>query len=196
MDHFSPLCTFWDPRLCGKKIEIFGKDRNVKGQKYTIDSSGNKVTNYSEILGKAVHVRAEGTFVQSESRHGENDEPVVSANKSAQVVNSASSFPSFLTNIASKFSRERTDLAVTCPVDYTVSVTGASVNFFGSSLKIPIEGTGYLRVLYADSLLRIFMSPKRTEANTGKLGDWETEGLIVVQVRSDMINPTLHFDNI
>mmetsp|Transcript_8999 Transcript_8999/g.19912 ORF Transcript_8999/g.19912 Transcript_8999/m.19912 type:complete len:175 (+) Transcript_8999:528-1052(+) len=172
MDHFSPLCTFWDPRLCGKKIEIFGKDRNVKGQKYTIDSSGNKVTNYSEILGKAVHVRAEGTFVQSESRHGENDEPVVSANKSAQVVNSASSFPSFLTNIASKFSRERTDLAVTCPVDYTVSVTGASVNFFWIFIK-----NSDRRDRIFTSSLRRFSSAYIHVSKTNRSKYWKTWGL-------------------
>ena len=42
---------------------------------------------------------------------------------------------------------------------------------------------GYLRVLYADEFCRIFTSPKDT-TNT----KWESEGLRIVQIRSDLID--------
>lgn len=48
-----------------------------------------------------------------------------------------------------------------------------------------------LRVLYGDSDLRIFVSPQDTESTAG---DWERRGLIVVQVRNDLINPSRPID--
>ena len=42
---------------------------------------------------------------------------------------------------------------------------------------MPIAGTGYLRVLYADENLRIFVSPKSTTDDR-----WEKAGLKVAQV--------------
>ena len=75
-----------------------------------------------------------------------------------------------------------------CPYDYDVTVTGASIELFGLSVSIPISGTGCARVLYADPYLRIFISPNDTNVETGG-GDWESAGLISVQVRVDLINP-------
>lgn len=49
-----------------------------------------------------------------------------------------------------------------------------------------ILGTGTVRVLYADENLRIFLSPTDTNVTKGG-GDWESEGLIVVQVRVDLV---------
>ena len=52
-------------------------------------------------------------------------------------------------------------------------------------LNLSIEGTGTVRVLYADENLRIFVSPTDTNSKGG--GDWESECLIVVQVRVDLV---------
>lgn len=75
--------------------------------------------------------------------------------------------------------------SLVCPVDYTVSVSSGSVHVFGNVINLSIEGTGYLRTLYADPNLRIFTSPKDT-TNTR----WEAEGLRIVQIRSDLIDPS------
>jgi len=50
-------------------------------------------------------------------------------------------------------------------------------------LDIPIAGTGYLRVLYADSNLRILVSPKSSTDDR-----WEKAGLMVAQVRADLFD--------
>ena len=49
-------------------------------------------------------------------------------------------------------------------------------------LDLPmIQGTGLVRVLYADPQLRIFLSPTQGD------GGWEDQGLVVVQVRKDLL---------
>jgi hypothetical protein len=66
-------------------------------------------------------------------------------------------------------------------------VTGASISLWNKfALNLSIEGTGTVRVLYADENLRIFLSPTDTNVTKGA-GDWESEGLIVVQVRIDLV---------
>lgn len=45
-----------------------------------------------------------------------------------------------------------------CPVDFEVTVNRASLVVLGKCLDVPISGKGYLRVLYADKQLRIFVS--------------------------------------
>lgn len=73
--------------------------------------------------------------------------------------------------------------AISCPVDYTVTVNRASIVALDRRLEIPIAGTGYLCVLYADGRLRIFVSPKSTTDSR-----WEKAGLMVIQVRADLFN--------
>ena len=73
------------------------------------------------------------------------------------------------------------------PYDYSAIVTGASIVLFQKFiLTVTIEGSGIVRVLYADENLRIFVSPTDTNVTRGR-GDWESEGLIVVQVRADLV---------
>lgn len=75
-----------------------------------------------------------------------------------------------------------------CPIDFVVTVNKASVCLGGGNdnrkINIPIAGQGYLRVLYADPKLRIFVSPKSTTDDR-----WEKEGLMVAQVRVDEKDP-------
>ena len=74
---------------------------------------------------------------------------------------------------------------VQCPADFVVSVSRASIHFGSKSiLDIPIAGTGYLRILYADPKLRIFVSPKSTTDDR-----WEKAGLKVAQVCVDLLDP-------
>ena len=73
-----------------------------------------------------------------------------------------------------------------CPVNYIVTVNRAAVVAFKKRLEIPIRGTGFLRVLYADETLRIFVSPKSTTDSR-----WEKAGLLVVQIRADLFDPTV-----
>ena len=87
-------------------------------------------------------------------------------------------------NKKSKRSRSRSSNLVDCPADYTVQVTNAYVSILGNKLDVDINGTGYLRVLYADENLRIFTTPKDT--TDSKID--EKKGLTVAQVRIDLVN--------
>lgn len=73
---------------------------------------------------------------------------------------------------------------IQCPADFVVTVNKASI-FMGSQsvINIPISGTGYLRVLYADPKLRIFVSPQSTTDDR-----WEKAGLTVAQISIEVNN--------
>jgi len=47
-----------------------------------------------------------------------------------------------LESILSFFNVKGKHKLLTCPVDYTVSVTSGSINAFGNSVSLPISGTG------------------------------------------------------
>ena len=93
---------------------------------------------------------------------------------------------SFINPFQSFISKPKNVKENLCPYDYDVTVTGASIEVFGFQVNIPISGTGCARVLYADPCLRIFISPNDTNVETGG-GDWESAGLISVQVRVDLV---------
>jgi hypothetical protein len=142
-----------------------GAVRNIKGQK--INLNDNTFTNYAEILGDNLCLKAIGEL----SDIG----PVQSA------VDENNPFDSFTSLFANKKSSN-----LPTPYDYEARVTGASVSLLGASFDLSIEGTGTVRVLYADENLRIFVSPTDTNVTKGA-GDWESEGLIVVQVRVGLV---------
>ena len=93
----------------------------------------------------------------------------------------------------------------TCPYDYQVTVTGAALTILGRTITLPIQGTGTARVLYADPGLRILISPEdtkmttTTEAEGGggrrrpplhqRDGEWESAGLMSIQIRMDLLDP-------
>jgi hypothetical protein len=76
-------------------------------------------------------------------------------------------------------------LLLTCPVDYEVKIQSASASIFKKKFQLNVEGTGYTRILYANEELRIILAPKDTTDER-----WmEKAGLVVVQVRSDLVDP-------
>ena len=169
--HFIGNTPLWE------KIAIGGV-RNVKGQRYTLldDTSGNFV-NYAEILGQALYLKAVGRFVEKGY--------VASSAKVDDKVGDTSNNP--LEMLTSFFSSRDDEQKKPTPFDYEAIVSGVSIVLFGKyALNVDIAGTGTVRVLYADPNLRIFLSPTDTDVTRGA-GDWESAGLIVVQVRNDLV---------
>lgn len=83
-------------------------------------------------------------------------------------------------------------LTFQCPCDIEATVNGGGLyTAIGQQqddddkkllLDLPmIQGAGLVRVLYADPQLRIFLSPTQGD------GGWEDQGLVVVQVRKDLL---------
>jgi len=166
-----------------EKIGSAGGVRNVKGQKYTLDggTSGTFV-NYAEILGQNFYLKAMGDC---------KDEGPVSSLPLGVTSKEKSSSNNLLEALALFKSGNGDDnqqsALLPTPYDYSATVTGASIVLFQKfSLDLSIEGTGTVRVLYADENLRIFLSPTDTNVTKGG-GDWESEGLVVVQVRVDLV---------
>ena len=141
---------------------------NIQGQQYRYRDGERGVVNYAEILGKSFHLRAYGTY----EKDGDNDEEE----------NATSPFDNVLAFLGGGVSSSSSSL-IQCPADFTVTVTKGSFFLFRQRLDIPISGTGYLRVLYADENLRIFVSPKSTTDER-----WEKAGLTVAQVNIKLID--------
>jgi hypothetical protein len=68
------------------------------------------------------------------------------------------------------------DGASSCPKDFELEVTSASVRFGTFGVSVPIRGHGRARLLYGDERLRLFLSPKESESG------WEQDGLVVCQI--------------
>mmetsp|Transcript_5819 Transcript_5819/g.8934 ORF Transcript_5819/g.8934 Transcript_5819/m.8934 type:complete len:229 (-) Transcript_5819:122-808(-) len=150
----------------------------IQGQQYVYNDKEQSVINYAEILGNAFHVRAYGTY--------ERD---TSTSKGAQISiekgDKNTSNNSFLNGLFSAFNTQKSSSSssqemLQCPADFIVTVTKGSIVLLGGTIDIPIQGTGYLRVLYANPQLRIFVSPKSTTDDR-----WEKAGLMVAQVCID-----------
>lgn len=173
------------------KISVGGV-RNVKGQKYTaLDDTTNEgilggtFVNYAEIVGSNFYLKAFGDWKDVGS--------VVFDDEGSSSSNSNDNPFDFLTSLFNKksanggSSTKQQSKSNPTPYDYSAAVKGASIVLFDKfTLDVPIEGTGTVRVLYADENLRIFLSPTDTNVTRGG-GDWESEGLIVVQVRVDLV---------
>lgn len=149
----------------------------------------------------ALHLRAYGnckrddsstnTFASSETEKTKDETKLPSYSPTNLLESLVSAFRNTNNDdtTISSIRRQSTNL-ITCPVDFIATVDKASI-FLGSKslLDIPVSGTGYLRVLYADPKLRIFISPNnKSSAITGDR--WEQPGLKVVQVCVDHIDPT------
>lgn len=138
------------PEPLWEKLGTFLPIRNIQGQQYQYDEENMSVINYAEVLGSAFHLRAYGTY---ESQEQETSPPTPP---------STFDFPSILSSLKMPSQQQRPSAAaktLQCPADFTVSVNKASIYAWGNPLvNIPISGTGYLRVLYADPRLRIFVS--------------------------------------
>lgn len=150
------------------------KASNVKGQQYYERNDFTEaVINYSEIWGPALHLTAEGTFAPLDGV-----EPAGGAFR-----------PPFGGGLFWKKRRSRlvgqSRRLRTCPDVFRVDATRVTLHVLGTALlPLPIKGSSNLVVLYADPRLRVFVSP--TESRT-VVGNWEEAGLVVVQVRSDLV---------
>ncbi len=164
--------------------------KNLKGQKYEKAGDGLiGVTNYAEFWGKQFNVQAVGVAKKNEDEKSIPESSNTSnANKSKIPKSKLSGFIGGILkkrkkNQEQSESETKSNL-LTCPVDYTIQVKSAYVNILDNKFDIDINGTGYLRVLYADKNLRILTSPKAT--TDSKIG--EKEGLTVAQVRVDLLD--------
>lgn len=137
-------------------------------------------TNYAEVFGTNLYLKAIGTCIDSGPVNDSTVTTTSSDNKTSNPLESV------FESLFSSSNKSNSQYKPT-PYDYTAEVTGASIVLFQKfSLDLTIEGTGIVRVLYADENLRVFLSPKNTNVTKGG-GDWESAGLVVVQVRVDLI---------
>jgi hypothetical protein len=138
------------------------RKQNIKGQQYSGSGGSGSVINYAQIWAEAM---PKGF-----------DEKVGGWRSRFSVWEAGSPASSATGN------RLRT-----CPDDYIVTVSGASLDVFGwQVLSLPISGQSMLRVLYADPRLRILVSPQ-SSSDSFTNREWESSGLIVVQCRSDLV---------
>ncbi len=171
---------FWEKFDFGSAIQQ-NKQLNIKGQRYTLNEGGDyDVFNYAEFLGQ--NLRAQGVGVCRKNAIKASSNEINVGNDAAQEGNI---FANLFKN--SKLQNDSNSPLVKCPADYTIQVTGASISLFNNRFDFNIQGTGYLRVLYADENLRIFTTPKNTDSTLDLID--EVAGLTVVQVRVDLFDP-------
>jgi hypothetical protein len=170
------------PEPLWKRISL--QKENIQGQQYFESKTfTEEVVNYSEIMGPNFYLEARGSFTES-----------AAVDKKPR----KTAWP--LSDFFSKQkpqSEEDIRRLRTCPDSFDVTVREAAIcsrrqdDDDGTTsiqkFKIPIQGSSVLTVLYADPKLRIFVSPLDNKSGTGA-GSWENEGLIVVQVRSDLLD--------
>lgn len=148
---------------------------NIKGQRYrsiTKDSSPSSsssfdLVNYAEFWGRNLSIQGCGvcTIMETSRIQGQPQSPF------------------------QLFKNANDKSLLQCPVDYKVEIQTASVNILKQQIKIDVSGIGYTRILYADEELRILLAPKDTTDER-----WmEKAGLMVVQIRSDLVDPTFDF---
>jgi hypothetical protein len=142
------------------------KVQNVKGQQYYFNRDFvRKVKNYSEVWGPDFHITADGYFSPVE--------PPRPSNKKSKIQ-----------EFFQAPEPEMDDRMRKCPDTYKVEATKVTLNAWGTSIAFPIKGSSNLVILYADRRMRIFVSPLPSETVVGK---WEDAGLVVVQVRGDLV---------
>lgn len=188
----GPKVPLWE------KIGLFQQSSNIKGQKFilledpTAETRTFDIVNYAEVFGKDLFIEVKGTAKPAApSQQGE---------PSDSSPTQQSTTPSFLDGFSKLFSPFAPSPATSskslslfqCPCEIEATVNGGGL-FTASDnndtdnsqrllLDLPmIQGKGLVRVLYADPKLRIFESPTQGD------GGWEDKGLIVVQVRQDLL---------
>ena len=142
------------------------KASNIKGQQYYIRNDFQQsVINYSEVLGPKFTISAEGVLTPIDEKGNKGKEQKQQSPTDNQI---------------KKDSRSLRKL----PDVYRVDATKISASIFGFDLDFKIEGSANLVVLYADPRIRVFVSPLPSET---VVGNWEEAGLVVVQVRGDLV---------
>ncbi|OEU20150.1 hypothetical protein FRACYDRAFT_236220 [Fragilariopsis cylindrus CCMP1102] len=152
---------------------------NIKGQHYYLSNNFQQsVINYSEIYGTNIHIKAEATLYPLSSNINSSLSSTSGSNDNLSLSSSSSSSPGVVKN-----SRKLRTL----PDIFQVDATKIILSVFGLTFDFSIKGSANLVVLYADPRLRIFVSPMESRS---VVGDWESAGLVVVQVRSDLVPMT------
>jgi hypothetical protein len=158
------------------------RKQNIKGQQYSGSGGSGSVINYAQIWGEAIALRAFGVFFRKDM---DNDAEAMPKGFDEKVGGWRSRFSVW--EAGSPASSATGNRLRTCPDDYIVTVSGASLDVFGwQVLSLPISGQSMLRVLYADPRLRILVSPQ-SSSDSFTNREWESSGLIVVQCRSDLV---------
>ena len=164
------------------------KPGNLKGQQYFVNTDYEmSIVNYAEIYGSSVAVRAKASF--SPVKKQLNEKVVTASGPSAWLqeisaaATSATRSPRNGGTGALKESGPPSTLR-TCPDVYNVQAYAGEIVVGDLVLPLSISGEAKLVVLYADPRLRIFVSTDRSES---AVGTWEQSGLVVVQVRSDLV---------
>jgi hypothetical protein len=173
------FCTlYWympnvaDPSTAPKPIweQVSLKDSNIKGQQYYERNDFEEaVVNYSEIWGKSVFLTAGGTLAPIDG----TIVPKVQADQGSPPPRNA------LKRIVPNSRTLRM-----CPDVFRVDATKVTLHLFGMKFDLPIRGSSNLVILYADPRIRIFVSPMESKT---AVGNWEEAGLVVAQVRSDLV---------
>jgi len=193
---FGPLyCTLYsynptNPNQAAPLWErISLKPGNLKGQQYFVNTDYEmSIVNYAEIYGSSVAVRAKASF--SPVKKQLNEKVVTATGPSAwlQEISAAatSATKSPRTGSAATTTKESGPPSTlrTCPDVYNVQAYAGEIVLGDLVLPLSISGEAKLVVLYADPRLRIFVSTDRSES---AVGTWEQSGLVVVQVRSDLV---------
>ena len=182
--------------------------RNLKGQQYTAidptkeEDDDDEVTtrnekrksrakydsfdliNYAEFWSTNLSIQGCGvcTFLQANNTRKKEDD--VQEKKDDQKDNFFASFFSLSPISSSLFNNQQSEKTLLqCPVDYKVEIQNASVSFLGKKFGLNVNGIGYTRILYADEEMRILLAPEDTSDER-----WmEKAGLVVVQIRSDLV---------
>ena len=158
---------------------------NIKGQQYYLCNNFQQlVINYSEILGSDIFVTAEGTLSPISSSSSSNVNANANTNKK---VSFSDAFPSSSSSPVKNSRRLRT-----LPDVFKVDAKKISLSIFGFTSKFSIQGNANLVVLYTDPRIRIFVSPIESRSF---VGNWEEAGLVVVQVRSGLVQMTANNEN-
>jgi len=165
-----------------EKISL--KSDNLKGQQYFVNSDYEmSIVNYAEIFGSLVAVRAKATFSPVKKQSDEKEDTPSGPTGWIQGLTAAVGKGS---SSSSTSSPPPTTLR-TCPDVYNVRAFEGEIILGDVKLPLSIDGTAKLVVLYADPRLRIFVSSDRSDS---AVGTWEQAGLVVVQVRSDLVTGT------
>lgn len=141
------------------------KATNIKGQQYYVRNDFQQaVINYSEVWGSAVTFKAEGVVTPIDDDDTKSTKKVGSPNSKVK------------TKKDSRTLRRLPDV-------FRIDATKISASVFGLPLTFDVKGSANLVVLYADPRIRVFVSVENGET-------WESNGLVAVQVRGDLVPAT------
>jgi hypothetical protein len=157
---------------------------NIEGQQFTARIQDDDAKDrydaiaYGEFFGRAITVKVKGVCSPVDGSPSKDE---VSTTKATQSPNIFGSLSSIFGSISST-ALSATNLK-TCPSDFVINVSNIQLCIFDKPIDLGIQGTGKLRVLFANPGFRIFYAPE--DSTQG----YEEAGLTVAQVRVDLLDP-------